>query len=208
MAAGTGIPYPTTSIATALWIFFSVVLGVIAINILTVRLSTQKFDRLATANAWVGPVMGIILVSATLTLGFCPAPLVFWASLEFATLGIGAFLGLVLALNAGKDGSAADAAAGTPKQAALTNLGVLADWVTKTLLGATLVNIKDLGAWLWSACRDSSMTLYGRPEAAPSILTFGGAFFIIGLLMGLLVVRMHLSNYFESLAPNETAVIP
>jgi hypothetical protein len=206
MPAASTIHFPATTVWEALALFLLVVSGCIVANVVVMRLGSGNFKGIWDANAWVGPIMAIILISAALTLWLCPAPLIFWSSLEFASLGAGAFIGLILAMNAGKDGSST--AGGSPTQTALTNLAVVADWITKTLIGATLVNVKDFAAWIWSASRDSSRTLYGVPDAAPVIIAFGAAFFVIGMLMGLLVVRLHLSSYLQALSPDPSPAAP
>lgn len=191
------LSYPETSALFTLGVFAAVVICCLGINLVGVRLSTGNFQSMLQTRNWIAPMAAIVLISAASTLLLCPSPWVFWLSLELAALGIGAFVGMVLAMNAGKDGKEGDTDAKAPARA-LSNLGLVADWITKTLLGATLVSLKDLIGWLWGIAVQASTTIYGSERAAPVITVFGAEFFILGVLLGLLIVRIYLSAYFDS----------
>jgi hypothetical protein len=185
---------------------FGMIFVCTAITVVITWLSTGSCKALSNPDAWIGPIAGIIVLCAAVTVLLCPAPLVFWVSLELASLGMGAFLGLVLAMNAGKDSGTGTVATATA--VAVSNLGLVADWITKTLLGATLINAKDLTNWLWKVASEAGKTLYPSIPGAPSLIVmFALQYSILGVLLGVLVVRIYLSSFLNAL-PDQPPVVP
>jgi uncharacterized membrane protein len=86
------------------------------------------------------------------------------------------------------------AAAATGELLHNTNVEAVSDWLTKILVGVSLVNLQTIGAFIDRLAADLAPAL-GTPKAfASGLIVY---FFVIGLIQGYVLTRMFLKSEFE-----------
>lgn len=91
-----------------------------------------------------------------------------------------------------------------PSTAVNTNLEQISDWLTKIIVGVSLVNSEKIGANMITASKEMASSFGGAPmnSLALAMLTY---FSVIGLLGGYLLTRLYLQRAFEALAWSDIA---
>jgi hypothetical protein len=84
-----------------------------------------------------------------------------------------------------------------PSTAVNTNLEQISDWLTKIIVGVSLVNSEKIGTALVTASKEMARSFGGEPASslALAMLTYFG---VIGLLGGYLLTRLYLQRAFEA----------
>lgn len=86
-----------------------------------------------------------------------------------------------------------------------TNLEQVSDWLTKIIVGVSLVNSQEVGKTMWQAAKTMALSIGGSADAssqslALAILVYFG---VIGLLGGYLLTRLYLQRAFNSMGSME-----
>lgn len=89
-----------------------------------------------------------------------------------------------------------------PSTAVNTNLEQISDWLTKIIVGVSLVNSEKIGVAVMEASKEMAHAFDGEPmhSLALAILTYFG---VIGLLGGYLLTRLYLQRAFEEIGSSE-----
>jgi hypothetical protein len=85
-----------------------------------------------------------------------------------------------------------------PSTAVNTNLEQISDWLTKIIVGVSLVNSEKVGSAMVAASKEMAKSFGGEPASslALAMLTYFG---VIGLLGGYLLTRLYLQRAFEAI---------
>lgn len=92
-----------------------------------------------------------------------------------------------------------------PSTAVNTNLEQISDWLTKIIVGVSLVNSEKIGNAMWQSATTMALSI-GASQSASShslalaILVYFG---VIGLLGGYLLTRLFLQRAFSAIVPTE-----
>jgi len=70
-----------------------------------------------------------------------------------------------------------------------TNVEAVSDWLTKILVGVSLVNLQGIGAFIDRLARDLGPALATAPAFATGLIVY---FFVIGVIQGYILTRMFL----------------
>jgi hypothetical protein len=91
-----------------------------------------------------------------------------------------------------------------PSTAVNTNLEQISDWLTKIIVGVSLVNSEKLGAAMMAVARHMAAS-FGGGAARVSLATAMLAYFsVVGLLGGYLLTRLFLQRAFDAAGYGET----
>lgn len=90
-----------------------------------------------------------------------------------------------------------------PSTAVNTNLEQISDWLTKIIVGVSLVNSEKVGSAMVAASKEMAKSFGGEPASslALAMLTYFG---VIGLLGGYLLTRLYLQRAFEAIGSYDT----
>jgi hypothetical protein len=91
-----------------------------------------------------------------------------------------------------------------PSTAVNTNLEQISDWLTKIIVGVSLVNSEKIGTAMVTASKEMAQSFGGEPASslALAMLTYFG---VIGLLGGYLLTRLYLQRAFEAIGSYDMA---
>jgi len=95
-------------------------------------------------------------------------------------------------------GLQAAAAARGPSTAVNTNLEQISDWLTKIIVGVSLVNSEQIGDAMLHAARTMASSLGGGPARVSLALAILVYFGVIGVLGGYLLTRLFLQRAFDT----------
>lgn len=155
------------------------------------------------------PVLGVAVLAA-LWLGWCTnavAGVMLWV---VACLAAGATVGFLFgipksaspaAVPADKNGKSAvpdeSVRGGRPN----TNLEEVSDWLTKIIVGLSLVHLKDINAYVSKISETIAASLSTQPVPAPAHVSVAMAivigFIVLGFLFGYLYTRLFLQGAFQ-----------
>jgi len=91
-----------------------------------------------------------------------------------------------------------------PSTAVNTNLEQISDWLTKIIVGVSLVNSEKIGLTMLNASREMANS-FGGATMHSLALAMLAYFSVIGLLGGYLLTRLYLQRAFEAIGLSETA---
>jgi hypothetical protein len=91
-----------------------------------------------------------------------------------------------------------------PSTAVNTNLEQISDWLTKIIVGVSLVNSEKIGAAVMMASKEMAQSFGGEAmnSIALAMLTYFG---VVGLLGGYLLTRLYLQRAFEEIGSSNMA---
>lgn len=155
-------------------------------------------DRIAS-DTYRGTRLPLIPILLSITAGFVvllclhiPAPGYLWA---LACLGAGSLLGIVFGIPLSVS-QPADGGQGGPDLQANTNMEQISDWLTKLLVGAGLVELKNLPQAIDLAAQYIAPAIQSKAQISPSALNSIAAAILIyfsveGFISGYIFTRVY-----------------
>lgn len=92
-----------------------------------------------------------------------------------------------------------------PSTAVNTNLEQISDWLTKIIVGVSLVNSEKVGDAMWTAAKQMALSIGGGPSRESLALAILVYFAVVGLLGGYLLTRLFLQRAFSAVGSTEIA---
>ncbi len=167
----------------------------------------MKFPRLAAAlkalwnsRSYRGTRLPLIPITVSITAGFValfflkiPGPGYLWA---LACLGAGSLLGIVFGIPRSASQPQERSQSSEPDLQANTNMEQISDWLTKLLVGAGLVELRELPQAIDSAAHYMAPALMSNPAAGAEQMTSIAAAILIyfsveGFIGGYIFTRVY-----------------
>lgn len=91
-----------------------------------------------------------------------------------------------------------------PSTAVNTNLEQISDWLTKIIVGVSLVNSEKVGDAMWASAQRMALSIGDGPRHESLALAILVYFGVVGILGGYLLTRLFLQRAFNAVGSTET----